>query len=83
MAKGIGIFCAGLLIGALSGGATALFSKAQVGNGHGANGHSRVEGLAAKGLDRDQEELGTWSGKVAMSRQVSRQALAGAPLGWY
>lgn len=83
MGKGIGVFVAGLLIGALSGRATARFSRAQLSKRDGANGRGRTESLMAKRLDRDQAELGNWSGKVSMGKQISEQALAQAPMGWY
>ena len=76
-------FVAGLLIGALPGRVTALFSRMQLGERNSANGQSRTEGLTAKVLDRDREELGSWSGQVTASKQVSELALSGAPLGWY
>ena len=86
MKEKAGIFVTGLLLGALSGGATALFSAAHLKRGNGTHRHSTTESppkRATEVLDRDQEELGTWSGHVPVSAQVPGQALAGAPLGWY
>ena len=86
MREKAGLFVTGLLLGALSGGATALFSAAYLKPRNGAHRHSTTERLskqAAKVLDRDREELGTWSGKVPVSAQVPGRALADAPLGWY
>ena len=86
MRKKAGVFMTGLLLGALSGGATALFSATYLKHGAGAHRQSTAERLSTqtvKALDRDQEELGTWSGQVIMGKQVSNQALTDAPLGWY
>ena len=54
-----GVFMTGLLLGALSGGATALFSVAYLKHGASAHRQNRAERLptqATKTLDRDQEE---------------------------
>jgi hypothetical protein len=85
MRKHAGIFVIGLLLGAFSGGATALFSTAHLKRARGAHRHSMGERLSrrtAKEPDPDQGELGTWSGRVPIGR-VSGQSLTSAPLGWY
>ena len=79
-------FFPGFLVGALASSAVALFLGLQPGGRTRIQTGKRTKALSThprKTLDRYVEELGGWSGKGIETKEVSPEAFAKAPLGWY